>query len=128
MTVRRTVVGLVCALALGLRAGPGHGAELMPSQAERDAPLDISADSFSAVRDGWVTASGNVRVRQGDTQVTADQMRVNQATGEIVAEGGVILIRQGQARSYRRYPCRFTAEMNGWEAYARAHRKGLWRD
>ncbi|NLG64562.1 MAG: thermonuclease family protein, partial [Actinobacteria bacterium] len=38
------------------------------------------------------------------------------------------LIRQGQARSYRRYPCRFTAEMNGWEAYARAHRKGLWRD
>ncbi|NLF85466.1 MAG: LPS-assembly protein LptD [Lentisphaerae bacterium] len=97
MTVRRTVVGLVCALALGLRAGPGHGAELMPSQAERDAPLDISADSFSAVRDGWVTASGNVRVRQGDTQVTADQMRVNQATGEIVAEGGVILIRQGQA-------------------------------
>ena len=36
-------------------------------------------------------------------------------------------VRQGYAESYRRFPCRFTEQFNAWEAYARAHRKGLWR-
>ena len=97
MTVRRAVVGLVCILALGLWAARGHGAGLVPSRAEREAPVDIQADNFSAAREGWVTATGNVTVRQGDTQITADRIRVNKDTGDIVAEGNVILIRQGQA-------------------------------
>lgn len=36
-------------------------------------------------------------------------------------------IRQGYAESYRRFPCRFTDTFNAWEAYARRHRKGLWK-
>lgn len=61
-----------------------------------DAPIDIKADSFSAAEGGWVVASGNVLVRQGDSQITADTIKVNKETGDIVAEGNVILVREGQ--------------------------------
>lgn len=61
-----------------------------------DVPVEISADSFSASSNGWVVAEGNVLVRQSDAQVTADRIRVNKGTGDIVAEGNVILVREGQ--------------------------------
>lgn len=61
-----------------------------------NAPVDVSADSFEALGDGWVGASGNVVIRQNDAQVTADSVRINRETGEVVAEGNVILIREGQ--------------------------------
>ena len=61
-----------------------------------DVPIDISADSFSVSSNGWVVAEGHVLVRQSDMQVTADSIRVNKHTGEIVADGNVILVREGQ--------------------------------
>ena len=69
----------------------------MPSREETQSPIDIEADTFSAEVQGWVTAAGNVMVRQGDTQVTADSIRVNRESGDIIAEGNVILIRRNQA-------------------------------
>lgn len=62
----------------------------------KDAPVDISADSFQTLGDGWVAAVGNVVIRQNDAQVTADRVKVNRETGEVVAEGNVVLVREGQ--------------------------------
>lgn len=62
----------------------------------REAPIDIQADSISAENGGWVVAEGNVLIRQKDSQVTANRIRANKNTGEIIAEGNVVLIREGQ--------------------------------
>ena len=59
-------------------------------------PIEVTADSFSASSNGWVVLQGNVLIRHTDAQVTADHIRVNQKTGEIVADGNVILVREGQ--------------------------------
>ena len=59
-------------------------------------PIEVTADSFSAASNGWVVLQGNVLIRHSDAQVTADHIRVNQNTGEIVADGNVILVREGQ--------------------------------
>ncbi len=61
-----------------------------------EVPVEIAADSFSASSNGWVVADGNVLIRHSDSQVTADHIRVNKGTGEIVAEGNVVLVREGQ--------------------------------
>ena len=62
----------------------------------KDAPVDVQADSFQSLGNGWVSASGNVLIRQNDAQVTADSVRINRETGEVIAEGNVILVREGQ--------------------------------
>ena len=79
--------------ALSLSAAPNL-ATVKPYQ--KDAPVDVQADSFQTLGDGWVAASGNVIIRQSDAQVTADRVKINRATGEVVAEGNVVLIREGQ--------------------------------
>ncbi len=89
-------IGCTSLAAMLLAAGWGKGADWKRPGLDREAPIDIEADSFSAEKEGWVTASGNVSIRQGDTQITADRIRVNKETGEIVADGNVILIRLGQ--------------------------------
>lgn len=96
MILPRLFSGPLRVAALLLLALSAGAVDVMPSRDEMQAPIDIEADSFSAEMDGWVDAAGNVRVRQGDTQVTADRIRVNRTTGEIKADGHVILIRRGQ--------------------------------
>ncbi len=59
-------------------------------------PVEITAESFSAASNGWVVAEGSVLVRHSDSQVTADRIMVNKNTGDIVAEGNVVLVREGQ--------------------------------
>ncbi len=76
-------------------AAPAAGLNLS-SPVNADVPVEISADSFSASSNGWVVAEGNVLIRHSDAQVTADRIRVNKNTGEIVAEGNVVLVREGQ--------------------------------
>ncbi len=61
-----------------------------------EVPVEIAADSFSASSNGWVVAEGNVLIRHRDAQVTADLIRVNKRSGEIVADGNVVLVRAGQ--------------------------------
>lgn len=63
---------------------------------DSSAPIDISADSFQSLSNNWVSASGNVIIRQKDLQLTSDTMRVNRDTGEVIAEGNVVLVREGQ--------------------------------
>ena len=66
------------------------------SPVRADVPVEIAADSFSASSNGWVVAEGNVLIRHSDAQVTADRIRVNKDTGEIIADGNVVLVREGQ--------------------------------
>lgn len=61
-----------------------------------EVPVEIAADSFSASSNGWVVADGNVLIRHNDSQITADHIRVNKESGDIVAEGNVVLVRRGQ--------------------------------
>ena len=61
-----------------------------------DAPVDIQADNFQSISNGWVAASGNVVIRQKDVQLTADRVMINRETGEVAADGNVILVRKGQ--------------------------------
>ena len=84
---------LVFALATASALAAGKGGL---GTISKEAPIDIQADSFSAEVGGWVVAEGNVLIRQGDSQVTADRIRTNKTTGEIIAEGNVVLIREGQ--------------------------------
>lgn len=66
------------------------------SPATTNVPVDVKADAFSASSNGWVNAVGNVLVRRGDAQVTADRISVNKQTGEIIADGNVIFVCEGQ--------------------------------
>ena len=84
------------AAASAVAADAGRFGFASPAKMKADVPVEIAADSFSASSNGWVVAEGNVLVRQSDAQVTADRIRVNKDTGDIIAEGNVVLIREGQ--------------------------------
>lgn len=88
----------ICFL-FALFAATGAVANPLGAIAPYDAssPIDISADSFVAQSNNCVKAIGNVFIRQGDAQITADSVTVNRDTAEVVAEGNVVLLREGQA-------------------------------
>ncbi len=100
----RTIRLVTCmAAALLLSCALGHCAELAPDSplnfskpVTANVPIELTADSLSAASNGWVVAEGNVLVRYADAQVTADRLMVNKNSGSIVAEGNVILVREGQ--------------------------------
>lgn len=96
--IRHSLAYLAVALAatVAITASADIAFPSFGAPAKSSGPIDISADTFSAEDGGWVVASGNVLVRQGDSQITADRIKVNKETGDIVAEGNVILVREGQ--------------------------------
>ncbi len=90
---KAAIAFLAVATVMTAAAAPNFG--VTPYSA--DAPVDISAQSFQTLSNGWVQASGGVVIRQKDAQVTADRMLVNRENGEVVADGNVVLVREGQA-------------------------------
>lgn len=93
--MRTTVLAIAAAaLAAFTAAAAGNIGGLTPYTP--DAPVDVSAQSFQTLSNGWVAAQGNVVIRQKDAQVTADRVMINRETGEVAAEGNVVLIREGQ--------------------------------
>ncbi|MDD5706157.1 MAG: hypothetical protein PHR35_09545 [Kiritimatiellae bacterium] len=91
---------LACAVVCvsAARAADGGLGSLMPGKAESQGPVDIMAEGFTDDEvSGWMTASNNVIVRHGDTELRADRIRLNRKTGEVVAEGHVLLVRLNQA-------------------------------
>lgn len=92
MRKHTAILALAILACANLTAAPDFG--MAPY--DRNAPVDIQADSFQSLGDGWLAASGNVVIRQSDAQITADRVRVNRDTGQVVAEGNVILVREGQ--------------------------------
>ncbi len=94
-------ISLVSCLALAMLSLPLAAADNNPlanfsKPVVGNVPIELTADSLSTASNGWVVAEGNVLVRYGDAQVTADRIKVNKASGDIVAEGNVILVREGQ--------------------------------
>ncbi len=55
--------------------------------------FDFDAESINYYRNGWAHLQNNVVVRYGDMQLTADSVKLNPESGELVAEGNVVLIR-----------------------------------
>lgn len=54
--------------------------------------LDITAGKFTVdQKTGWVTATGNVRLKSGDQRMWADSARFNRQTGAVEADGNVII-------------------------------------
>ena len=58
--------------------------------------FEIAADSFSAASNGWIVATGGVMTKSGDVQVTADRVSINKQTGDMVADGNVVVVREGK--------------------------------
>lgn len=61
-----------------------------------DTGLDSSADKFEVEqKTGWITFSGNVKIKAGDHELHADRVRLNQETGDVQARGNVTIRQQG---------------------------------
>lgn len=82
-------------LALAL-ASAAFALPLAAPSGVENAKIDIAADTFSMVSTNVFAAIGNVVVRHGDVQITADRMEVNRVTGEVSADGNVVIVREGQ--------------------------------
>jgi LPS-assembly protein len=52
-----------------------------------DLPIELLADGSSIDPNGWSSLNGNVNLRQGDRSVSADALRYNMQTSEMVASG-----------------------------------------
>ncbi len=58
--------------------------------------LESSGDTFEVdQKTGWVTFSGNVKVRAGDHSLQADRVRLHQESGEVQARGNVVIRQTG---------------------------------
>ena len=92
-----SILGLaLCAVSASFAVERGEDRFTVTAPFKAEVPVEIAADSFSASSNGWVVADGNVLIRHTDSQLTADHIRINKNTGEIVAEGNVVLVREGQ--------------------------------
>lgn len=61
-----------------------------------DDEIQITGETFEADRKtGWVTVRKNVRVKTGDHELTADRVRLNRETGDVEADGHVVLRQAG---------------------------------
>lgn len=52
-------------------------------------PVNLQADGWEATINGEITLTGNVQATQGERSMSADTLRYNQSTQEIVASGAV---------------------------------------
>jgi LPS-assembly protein len=52
-------------------------------------PVNLQADSWEATVNGAITLTGNVQATQGERSMSADTLRYNQSTQEILASGTV---------------------------------------
>lgn len=86
------LVGVHTGLAQVERAG-----NAVPSSGQTaDGSAEITADKFEVEqKTGWVTATGNVRVRTGDHELQADWVRLQREQGEVQARGNVVLQQRG---------------------------------
>lgn len=92
--MRNALLPGLCLLALLVSAAP----EIFPvfGTGGQDKAIQLTADKFDTDRkSGITTASGNARLRHGDNTLSADSMSINQQTGDVTAQGHVILKREG---------------------------------
>jgi lipopolysaccharide assembly outer membrane protein LptD (OstA) len=92
--MKRTALAAAVAVVAGLALGQGGGAVPFPVK-PGDSGMESTADKFEVdQKSGWITFTGNVKVRTGDHELRADRVRLNQETGDVQARGNVV-IQQG---------------------------------
>ena len=63
---------------------------------KKAAPIDTTADKMTYDRaTGWMEARGNVKVKMGDDELSADYVRLNMKTKKAYALGNVVLTQPG---------------------------------
>jgi lipopolysaccharide assembly outer membrane protein LptD (OstA) len=83
----RTLLGLLALLPfLALRAAEADGLSI-----ESTSGGDLEYDP----RTGQATYRDGVIVKYGDSVLTADRVKIDRVTGEVAAEGNVVLVREG---------------------------------
>ncbi len=88
------VSAMACLMAVKAQAQNGG---LMPIPRQMgDSGLEITADKFEVdQKSGWITATGNVKVRTGEHDMSADRVRLHQEKGDVQARGNVVLKQRG---------------------------------
>lgn len=79
-------------------SGWTHGqAVVKPAAVQRDdAGLEITADKFEVdQKSGWTTATGHVRVKTGEQELSAERVRLHQERGDVQARGNVVVSQRG---------------------------------
>ncbi len=95
--MRTLCIALLCLLLVP------WSAVAAPARPASDTPVDLEADQLNVDEvSGRYHASGNVRLIQGDLQLTSDQLWWNQQTGAVEANGDVHLTRPGEELSGRK--------------------------
>jgi LPS-assembly protein len=100
------LLALLAALPAALLAAPAARADppmaLCPSEPraalpppketkpDADAALDSTSDHAAVGADGSLTLQGDVRVRQGDRELTADEAHYDRSTGSLSVKGSVV--------------------------------------
>lgn len=79
-----------------LVAAPLFAQIKVDSSYSSSAPIDFVANNIQMLSNNWVYAEGGVVIRQKGAQLTADSMHLNRESGDVVAKGNVVLIREGQ--------------------------------
>ena len=69
---------------------------IMKATKEMQSKLDIMADKFEVdQKSGWTTATGNVRIKNREHELTADTVRLHKDRGDVLAKGNVVIKRAG---------------------------------
>jgi hypothetical protein len=88
------IVASALMVLAGWALGQG-GLTPVPAQAGGSG-LESTADKFEVdQKTGWITFTGNVKVRSGSHELQADRVRLHQDSGEVQARGNVVIQQQG---------------------------------
>ncbi len=90
------LIGLTACIMVAVRAwAQGGGMVPLPKQPGANG-LEITADKFEVdQKSGWTTATGNVRIKTGEHEMSADRVRLHQEKGDVQARGNVVLRQRG---------------------------------
>ncbi|MDD4622194.1 MAG: LptA/OstA family protein, partial [Kiritimatiellae bacterium] len=89
------LVAVFAAMTTCVAAQSEAGVGLAPEQAD-DGSAEITGDKFEVDRKtGWVTATGNVKVRSKSHEMSADRVRLHRDKGDVQARGNVVIRQSG---------------------------------
>ena len=94
---RTAMAGWVVGVMVGWMVGWAQGGGLIPMPLQTgDSGLAITADKFEVdQKTGWITASGNVKIKTGEHEMGADRVRLHQDKGDVQARGNVVIRQSG---------------------------------
>ncbi|WP_271187702.1 LPS-assembly protein LptD [Maricaulis virginensis] len=95
--VRRLAAVLLSTTALAM-AAPAQALAQTPEPS--DPPIYLEADRIDDLAEGGYVARGNVRVRQQDRTLMADELEYHPQSNRVIARGHVVIIGQGPYPQY----------------------------